>query len=116
MSIVELQRQLALFRDARDWLQFHSPKNLSAAIAVEAAELQELFLWSQTGGAEVLADRRQAVEDELADVLIQCLNFANATGIDVEAAVRRKIADNGRRYPAEKARGSAAKWTELDDE
>jgi NTP pyrophosphatase (non-canonical NTP hydrolase) len=75
-TLEQLQSRLADFRDERDWAQFHSPSNLAAAIAVEAGELQELFLWS-ADGSEVVAERRTDVEHELADVLIQALNLAN---------------------------------------
>jgi NTP pyrophosphatase (non-canonical NTP hydrolase) len=111
-SLGGVQRRLAAFRDAREWSQFHSPRNLAAAIAVEAGELQELFLWSEDG-SEVIAARRTEVEHEIADVLIQALNFANAAGIDAAAAVDAKIALNDHRYPVEKARGSAKKRGEL---
>lgn len=109
-----LQERLERFRDERDWAQFHSPGNLAKAISVEAAELLELFLWAAgEEEEEVLRERRAQVEDELADVLIQCLNFANRAGIDPIAAVSRKIEGNEKRYPVERARGSARKHTEL---
>jgi dCTP diphosphatase len=111
-SIADLQERLATFRDARDWSQFHTPRNLAAAIAVEAGELQELFLWSHHG-AEILDSRRRDVEHELADVVIQALNFANAAGIDAATAIRAKIELNDERYPVDKARGTATKWSEL---
>jgi dCTP diphosphatase len=109
-----VQARLERFRDERDWAQFHAPGDLAKAISVEAAELLELFLWTdRTGGDEVLDARRQEVEAELADVFIQCLNFAAATGIDVIAAVRRKIELNEERYPVAKSRGRSSKHTEL---
>lgn len=113
-DLAAAQARLERFRDERDWAQFHGPANLAKAISVEAAELLELFLW--VGGDEedeVMAARREEVEAELADVLIQCLNFANATGIDPIAAVNRKIENNEARYPVEKARGHARKHTDL---
>ena len=111
-SLRDLQQELRLFRDARNWSQFHSLRNLAAAIAVEAGELQELFLWSEDG-RDTLQTRRSDVEQELADVLIQCLNFANAAGIDPAAVVSAKIALNAERYPSDKARGKSAKWSDL---
>lgn len=109
-----LQGRLERFRDERDWTQFHAPANLAKAIVVEAAELLELFLWISGGAeAELSSERRPAVEAELADVVIQCLNLASATGIDLVDAVNRKIDLNEERYPVEKARGSSAKYTEL---
>jgi dCTP diphosphatase len=113
-DLAAVQARLARFRDERDWAQFHGPGNLAKAISVEAAELLELFLWAVGSGEdEVLRERRAEVEAELADVLIQCLNFANVTGIDAIGAVNRKIQSNEERYPVDKARGSASKYTEL---
>jgi len=113
-DLAAVQARLKRFRDERDWVQFHGPGNLAKAISVEAAELLELFLWASPGDEdEVMASRQAEVEAELADVLIQCLNFANATGVDVLAAVNRKIDDNEERYPVEKAKGSARKYTDL---
>src|SRR5262245_19946701 len=109
-----IQLRLKQFRDARDWGQFHSPKNLVAAIANEAAELQELLVWSSEEQSWSVADaRRNEVEQELADVLIQCLNLAERLGIDVVAACERKIELNDARYPVDKAKGSATKYDEL---
>jgi dCTP diphosphatase len=107
---------LRTFRDDRDWKQFHNPKDLAAAIAIEAGELQEHFLWKTT--EEVAADlavsgRRQAVVDELADVLICTLLLADCLGVDIDAAVRSKTAANARKYPVSKAKGTARKYTEL---
>jgi dCTP diphosphatase len=113
-DLAALQARLARFRDEREWARFHSPGNLAKAISVEAAELLEPFLWvSGEAEAEVLREHREEIEAELADVLIQCLNFAGATGIDVLAAVNRKIEVNEERYPVEKAKGNARKHTEL---
>lgn len=110
----DIQEWLERFRVVRDWRQFHTLKDLAAAIAVEAAELQEVFLWQGTGQeAELLAERRGDIEAEVADVLIQCLNFAAAAEIDVLAAMARKIEENEVKYPVEAARGTSAKYTEL---
>lgn len=107
---------LRKFRDDRDWSQFHNPKDLAAAIAIEAGELQELFLWKTKD--EVAAElasppRRQAVVDELADVLICTLLLADSLGIDIDRAVRDKTAVNAKKYPVSRARGTARKYTEL---
>ncbi len=114
--LLELLRK---FRDDRDWKQFHNPKDLAAAIAIEAGELQEHFLWKTR--EEVAADlaapaRRKAVVDELADVLICSLLLADCLGIDVDEAVRAKTAANSRKYPVSRARGTARKYTELRQE
>ena len=109
-----LTRQIVAFRDERDWKQFHSPKNLAASISIEAAELLECFQWSSD---ETIDDdvekRRGEIEEEIADVLIYALLLANDTGINPTEAVRRKLAKNDAKYPAEKAKGSRAKYTEL---
>jgi NTP pyrophosphatase (non-canonical NTP hydrolase) len=107
---------LRTFRDDRDWKQFHHPKDLAAAIAIEAGELQEQFLWKTND--EVTADlaapaRRRAVVDEVADVLICTLLLADCLGIDIDRAVREKTAANAKKYPVSKARGTARKYTEL---
>lgn len=107
---------LRAFRDDRDWKQFHNPKDLAAAIAIEAGELQEHFLWKSQD--EVAADlatpaRRQAVVDEFADVLICTLLLADCLGLDIDRAVREKTAANARKYPVSRARGTARKYTEL---
>jgi NTP pyrophosphatase (non-canonical NTP hydrolase) len=116
-SIEELKSLLMDFRDERDWKQFHDPKNLAEAISIEAAELLELFLWKSPNNIAHLlnsdAKFKIAVEDELADILLFVLNFANAANIDVSRAVANKIEKNRKKYPIEKAKGTAAKYDEL---
>jgi NTP pyrophosphatase (non-canonical NTP hydrolase) len=112
-----LIEELRAFRDARDWKQFHNPKDLAAAIAIEAGELQEHFLWRSTD--EVARDldeprKRRDVIEELADVLICALLLADCLGVDIDAAVRSKTRANARKYPVAKARGTSRKYTELD--
>jgi NTP pyrophosphatase (non-canonical NTP hydrolase) len=96
------------FVSARDWYQYHSPKNLAMSIAIEAAEIMEHFQWytPEEATTRILdPERRAEVADELADVLIYCLSFANSTGIDVSQAVLRKLAHNETRFPVETVRG-----------
>lgn len=113
-SLAELQAKVARFRDERDWAQFHTLKDLAAAIAIEAGELQEEFLWlSHAGETERLTERRDEVSQELADILILALGFADAAGIDASQAILDKLDANAERYPVEKARGRAAKYTDL---
>jgi len=115
-DIQDLQFEIQQFTAARDWKQFHDPKNLAMAIAVEVGELMEHFRWSSTDQSRgILQDpaTREAVEHELADVMILLLEFATETGIDVPAAIRRKLAINEARYPVDKARGSALKYDRL---
>lgn len=106
------------FRDDRDWAQFHTPKNLAAAIGIEAAELQERFLWKTD--AEVDADaadpaKLAGVADEIADVVMFAMLLADRLGIDLADAITAKLAANGLKYPVDRARGSARKYTELGD-
>jgi len=111
-----LMAEARRFRDARDWSQFHTPKNLAAAIAIEAAELQERFLWKTD--AEIERDvqagpKRDAVVEEVADVLLFALLLADRLGIDVGRAIADKLAANELKYPVALARGNARKYTEL---
>jgi len=103
INIQQLKDLVAGFVKERDWNQFHSPKNLSMSIAIEAAELMELFQWTNaTDTSDVPIGR---LREELADVVIYCLSLANATGIDLAEAVRDKVSANARKYPVEKYAG-----------
>jgi dCTP diphosphatase len=107
-TLADLRRRVAEFNAARDWEQFHTPKDVSAAIAIEAAELMEHFLWRTDGQAAAALqdeDKRAAVVDELADVLLYALVLANALDVDVSAAVLAKLERNETRFPVEKWRG-----------
>ncbi len=107
-TIEELRNAVAAFVEARDWGRFHDPKNLAMAIAVEAAELMEHTQWARSEEipARLANDTtRAAIADELADVFCYVLSFANATGIDIATAVRRKMEKNERKYPAQDYRG-----------
>lgn len=115
-TLAELKGRVLAFVRERDWEQFHAPKNLSMALAAEAAELMEHFLWSSPDASRAEAAdpaKRARIAEELADVIIYALEFANATGLDVAAAVEAKMALNRAKYPVEKARGRADKYTEL---
>ena len=115
-TLAALKTIIAAFARERDWEQFHAPKNLSMALAAEAAELMEHFLWSTPEQSQaVVRDpaKRGKIEEELADVVIYALEFANVTGIDLAAAIEAKMAANARKYPVEKARGRAEKYDEL---
>jgi len=103
---------LAAFNRARDWEQFHTPKDLAMALSVEASELLELFLWKRDGDLPP-ADR---LREELGDVLITLVNLSRRLGVDLLAAAEQKLALNARRYPVERARGSARKYTALGAE
>ena len=106
---------LRSFAAERDWDQFHTPKNLATSIAVEAGELLELFQWSRgQKGWEEVADPaiRSSIEDELADILLYLIRFADKAGMDLETIAERKIALNGKKYPPERFRGSDRKYDE----
>ena len=103
-----LRKAVAGFVDQRDWRPFHSPKNLSMSIAIEAAELMERFQWLTTEEAQVAvadSDERAAVADELADIVIYCLSLSNALDLDISSAVLDKLRTNEHRYPADEFRG-----------
>jgi len=111
-TLADLRRHVTHFVDARDWEQFHTPKNLSAAIAIEAAELMECFQWlndDRAAAANQDDANRAAVVDELADVLIYCLSLANALEVDLSAAILQKLETNQRRFPVEQWRGRAGR-------
>lgn len=115
-TVAELKTRLLAFVQERDWEQFHSPKNLSMALAAETGELMEHFLWATPEQSHAIARdpaKRARIADELADVVIYALEFANITGLDVAAAIESKMTANARKYPVEKARGRADKYTEL---
>ncbi|MDP1578784.1 MAG: nucleotide pyrophosphohydrolase [Candidatus Didemnitutus sp.] len=115
-TVAVLRARVLAFARERDWEQFHSPKNLSMALAAEAGELMEHFLWSDSAASATVAQapaKREEIADELADVIIYALEFANITGIDVAAAIDAKLAKNAAKYPVEKARGRSDKYTEL---
>ena len=99
------------FRDARDWRQFHTPKDLAVSMCLEAAEVLELLQWSGTDLD--CADKRDKLREELADVLSYCILMADVCGFDLDQIMNEKITQNEAKYPVEKARGSAAKYTEL---
>lgn len=110
----DLTRRIVEFRDARDWKQYHSPRNLAASVSIEAGELLEIFQWSSDATlADDVAARRGDIERELADIVIYCVLTAHETDVDLEAAINAKLAENDAKYPQDKARGSRAKYTEL---
>ena len=113
-DLVALRDQLRAFAAAREWDQFHTPKNLAAALAVEAAELLETFQWLTAEESQQLApDALAAVRAEVADVLLYLIRISDKLGIDPVAAAQDKIAVNAVKYPVEKARGSHKKYSAL---
>jgi NTP pyrophosphatase (non-canonical NTP hydrolase) len=115
-TVGELKTKILGFARERDWEQFHAPKNLSMALAAEAAELMEHFLWVAAEDSRAVTNdptKRAKIAEELADVVIYALEFANITQLDVAAAIEAKMTANALRYPVEKSRGRAEKYTEL---
>src|SRR5215203_1868722 len=115
-TILELKTRVLAFVHEREWEQFHSPKNLSMALAAESGELMEHFLWATPEQSLAIANepaKRARIADELADVVIYAIEFANMTGLDISAAIEAKMAANAKKYPVEKARGRSDKYTEL---
>ena len=109
----ETIRRVLQFRDDRDWLQYHTPKDLAISMSLEAAELLEVFQWSgQDLRCEEKTDR---IREELADVLSYCILLADVCGLDLDEIMNAKIDRNEKKYPVELARGSAAKYTELKE-
>ena len=104
----ELTRFVKDFIDARDWGQFHNPKDLALALSIEAAELNESFLWKKPEEA-----KPEKVREELADVIIYALLLAEKYGWDIPSIVKDKMEENAAKYPVEKAKGTAMKYTEF---
>jgi len=104
----DLQKKLIEFRNERDWEQFHNPKDLALALSIEAAELNEIFLWKKSEEADV-----NKIKEELADVLAYAILLAEKYNLDINRIVLDKIQKNAQKYPADKARGSAKKYDEL---
>lgn len=115
MAISDLARRLREFAQERDWEQFHSPKNLAISISVEAAELLEIFQWSR-GRDDWDCLREDSIRarsaEELADILLYLIRFADKAGIDLEQAALQKLERNAAKYPAEKFRGSDRRYDE----
>ncbi len=113
-ELEQLRQQLRDFAAARDWDQFHSPKNLAMALSAESAELLEIFQWLTEEQSRALsAEATAAASDEIADVLLYLIRIADKLEIDPIAAAHRKLDANERKYPADKARGNNKKYTEL---
>lgn len=113
-SLVELRDALREFVAERDWDRFHSPKNLASALSVEAAELLECFQWLTEAESRALTPEQHArVRDEMADVLVYLVRLADKLDVDLLQAAREKMQKNALKYPVEKSRGNAKKYSEL---
>ena len=113
-SLSSLTGRLRQFASERDWDQFHTPIHLSAALSIEAAELQEQFLWNSVEeAAQISPSRREQISHEIGDVLLYLVRLADKVGVDPVAAAHAKLALNAEKYPIEKARGNHKKYTEF---
>lgn len=107
-SIESLTEKITSFRDERNWQQFHNSKDLSLALSIEVAELNELFLWKNADDVDV-----EKLKEELADVLIYAFSLANNHNFNIEEIILSKLEKNGDKYPIDKSRGNSTKYTEL---
>lgn len=114
-TVEELKTFIKEFKAARDWDQFNTPKNLSMAIAIEAAELMEHFMWTENAQASEaqLEKKREEIERELADIFVYMLSLCSGYNIDLSKAFERKMALNAQKYPVAKAKGNSTKYTDL---
>lgn len=113
----QLQDAMQLFTEERDWEQFHTPKNLSMALTVEASELQEIFQWLTDAQSTELSDTQlSAVRDEIADVQLYLVHLASKLNVDIEVACWEKMKKNTEKYPVERVKGSARKYTSYEDD
>ena len=110
----EVMQKIRTFRDEREWMQFHDPKNLAVSIVIESAELLEHFQWKDKAQVEKhIAENRASVADEIADVAMYLFELADNLGINLKSAMLEKLEKNAAKYPVEKARGVATKYTKL---
>lgn len=114
MDLQLIQRRIREFRDAREWMQFHNPKNLAISIVLEASELLEHFQWKTPEESDEHAEvAREDIAEEIADIAVYLVELADNLGIDLEQAIHHKLEKNAAKYPVEKAKGNATKYTEL---
>ena len=112
-DLLMLRDKLRAFAEARDWDQFHSPKNLSMALMVEVAELMEHFQWlTEAQSFDLAAENKNAVSEELADILLYLVRLSDKLGVDLLEAALHKLEKNAVKYPAEQVRRSAKKYSE----
>jgi dCTP diphosphatase len=115
LNLDQLNQEIKTFVDERDWEQFHSVKNLSMALAVEASELGEIFQWmkeEESNSAHLQAEIKTKIEDEVADVFIYLMRILSKTNIDLELAIRNKMEKNRKKYPAHLVKGNSKKYDE----
>lgn len=114
MDLENIKSKIRAFRDERDWMQFHSPKNLAISITLESAELLEHFQWKSEQEAEQHAvSAKDEIADEIADIAVYLIELSDNLDIDLEKSILNKLLKNAEKYPPEKAKGNAKKYTEL---
>ncbi len=114
MTLEELKSDVVKFRDNRDWKQFHDPKNLSEAISIEAAELLEHFLWKTIEESRTLEDDRlNGIKEEVSDIVIYSILLSEELDFDILKEAKKKLEQNRKKYPKDKARGLSKKYTDL---
>jgi NTP pyrophosphatase (non-canonical NTP hydrolase) len=116
MQLEDISEKIRNFRDARDWKQFHNPKDMAIALSIEVSELLEHFLWKSPEQVEIrIETKREEIESEIADIGIYLTELADNLGIDLLAAMEKKIKINAVKYPVEQVRGSSKKYSEYTD-
>jgi len=114
-DLEDIKHIVRQFAEARNWDQFHSPKNLTMAMSVEVGELMEHFQWlTEQQSIELDAKTMAAVADEIADIQVYLIRLADKLGVDILQVVEQKIQKNAAKYPADKVKGSAKKYTEYN--
>ena len=114
-TLSSIEKQLHDFAQARNWDQYHSPKNIAMALSVEAAELVEIFQWKTEAESATLNEQDlRAARHEIADVFLYLLTISRVLGIDILGAAQEKLKLNGQKYPLEKSKGNALKYDQLD--
>lgn len=111
-DINELTEKIKVFRDKRDWHQYHKPKELAISVSIEAAELLEKFQWERKNTPEYIASHKKEIGEELADVMIYLLLLADELGLDVKKVVEDKLVIDEQKYPVDKVKGDNKKYTE----
>jgi NTP pyrophosphatase (non-canonical NTP hydrolase) len=113
-EINEITRKILQFRDERDWMQFHDPKNMAVSIILEASELLEHFQWKTKEEVEkYVAQNKSEIKDEIADIALYLFELADNLGIDLNSAMEEKLKKNAAKYPVEKAKGRHTKYNKL---
>ncbi len=113
-EVKEITKKIVQFRDERDWMQFHDPKNMAVSIILESSELLEHFQWKTKEEVERYVTQNKAeIKDEIADIALYIFELAENLGVDLISAMEEKLKKNGMKYPVEKAKGKHTKYNKL---